>query len=87
MYEYAFKAPERKAEKVILSIWSESWQSLMPVTVICYEDGKFDLHCQTGDHHESAIEIAMTLLKNQFVMDESKISIMPSGIYYRLNEV
>lgn len=57
-----------------------------PVTLITYDNGNLDLHCQTGDHHQRAIRQAKRILGDRglAVARTRGIGLASSGVYYRV---
>ena len=49
---------------VLFSAWCDGWNRHMPVTVLIYDTGDADLHCQTGSHHREAIRYARKMFNN-----------------------
>ena len=57
------------------------WDAL-PVTLITYRGGGTDLHAQTGDGHEAAIEKARAILKERGLAVGAAAFLGPTGMYY-----
>ena len=74
----------KSEEKVIWKEYSESGDRLMPVTLIRYQNGSIDLHCQTGDHHTKAIAKAEEILRRSGfkIKDVNDYEVYPTGAYY-----
>jgi galactose-1-phosphate uridylyltransferase len=70
-------------------MYSVGWERDMPTTLITYDDGTNDLHCQTGDHHNRSIKLAKKKLKerNLKIVDNDSGSTYPSGIYYSVEQI
>jgi hypothetical protein len=49
-------------ETILFKVYSPRWEKYMPVTLIHYDNGSVDIHCQTGDHHEAAMNRARRVL-------------------------
>jgi hypothetical protein len=85
------KIPGRCKEEILFKIWSDGWDKEMPVKLITYSNGTRDLHCQTGDHIDKAIEKAKEALKERglkIVGDAGDWEFIgPSGAYYRVEEI
>lgn len=71
-------------EEVIAEVQSGSWRCNMPVTLITWCSGKMNLHCQTGDHHPKALEVAKAILETRGLELGSALVIGGTGIYYEV---
>lgn len=69
-------------EEILFSEYSDGWNRNMPVTLITYDDGKMDVHCQTGDHHIKAIDKARAILWKKGLAVGPDEAVGGSGIYY-----
>ena len=69
-------------EEVLFRFYSPGWESELPVTLITYESGGTDLHAQTGEGHEEAIEKAKKLLGGRGLAVGAAAFIGPTGVYY-----
>ena len=78
-----------RKEEVLFSMYSDGWEMEMDTTLIFYNDGNIDLHCQTGEHHSKSIEKAKLILAGRGLKlrDENEEWIGPSGCYYRVEPV
>lgn len=75
-------------DTVLFSMWSEGWGRFMPVTLVDYGDGELDLHCQTGDHHSRALELAkVQLARLGLRVREDGWLMAASGIYYTVEKM
>lgn len=74
-------------EKVLFTMWSETWERDMPTTLIEYTDGKKDIHCQTGDHHGKSLARAKEIMAAQGCAVGECAFTGPSGCYYPILEV
>lgn len=80
-----FRAQRPTVESVLFSTYSAAWHDTLPTTLIRYGTGKIDLHCQTGNHHLSAIkQAAVRLAQMGLQIEPSKESIYPTGVYYTI---
>lgn len=70
-------------------MFSVSWDRYMPTILIFYDNGKIDLHCQTGDHHYRSIKKAKYILEERGlkIKDGDNGMIAPSGAYYNIEEI
>ena len=83
-----FTIPLPGNEQILLEYWSNGWDRYMPVTIIRYKNDRFDLHCQTGDHHNKAIREAKKILQQyNLVIDENNGAVAPTGLYYSLKQI
>jgi hypothetical protein len=58
-----------------------------PVTLITYDNGKMDLHCQTGLHHVKAITAGRKIMNARgYSVARKHLWIAASGIYYRVTK-
>jgi len=81
------KIPNVRVQLELFRIYSKRWKKEMPVTLIEWEDGTHDLHCQTGDHHIEAIEKAERLLFETLglrIKQKDYYFTGPTGVYYPL---
>ena len=74
-------------ETIILKTYSEDWGKEIPVTLIEYDNGTIDIHCQSGDHHDDAIEYAKKILKEQGMKVGKLEFVGPTGIYYPVTKI
>jgi hypothetical protein len=57
----------------------------MPATLIRYNDGSADLHCQSGDHYSQCVHQARVKLESQgYDVGRHEHFIGPSGHYYEI---
>jgi len=77
-----FVWPEIDKENILLEYWSDDWNRYMPVSIIKYDDGTMDLHCQDGDHHIKAVKEAKKILHQQNYKVKKCVVIGQSGLYY-----
>lgn len=73
--------PDRQ-EEVLFNVVMWDSSQLFPVTLIKYDSGKFDLHCQTGEKHKDAISRAKKILSKRNMVVGKMEMIGPTGAYY-----
>ena len=73
-------------EEILFRAISKQAKRDWPVLLITYDNGSMDLHCQTGDHHVSAIRQAKRILGDRglAVARTRGIGLAASGVYYRV---
>ncbi len=76
-------------EEVLFKTYSKGWNKYMPSTLIRYDSGNIDYHCQTGDHHMKALKRAKRYLRRRglCIVNEEYDFIGMTGAYYTVMRV
>jgi hypothetical protein len=76
--------------EMLFSDMDSGWGKPMPVTLITYDDGRQDLHRQTGPEYHQAIDKAMSLLKERglrLAASDNDAFAWPSGMYLTVEPI
>ena len=71
-----------KNEEVLFTWPERGFAKGVPVTLLSKDGVPYSLHCQTGAHHNEAIESARKLLSWRGLKVGKPILLGPTGLYY-----
>jgi hypothetical protein len=75
-------SPDIRKAEILLEHGPGTPAGPLPVSLIHYRSGEMDLHSQTGENHDKAIEAARRILWKRGLSVGPADTVWPSGIYY-----